>query len=204
MITLYIETNFFIGFAKNQDKEAEELVSHLASELIGLNKLKIVSPTICCMEALSVLENERTKSNSFKVRMGDEINKLKGDTNSEYSKEIKRFLEQARIKTDARINDINIRLFEVLKWAADNVELINLEPSILIDSLNQQFIPDPTDNLILHCILDHGRRYSNDQKVLVTKNSDDFGTPEIKALLAVENTKYIASTKDFLGWLQSI
>jgi hypothetical protein len=132
VITLYIETNFFIGFAKNQDKEAEELVSHLASELIGLNKLKIVSPTICCMEALSVLENERQRSNTFKVRMGDEINKLKGDINSEYSKEIKRFLEQAKIKTDARINDINIRLFEVLKWATDNVELINLEQSILI------------------------------------------------------------------------
>ena len=72
------------------------------------------------------------RSNTFKVRMGDEINKLKGDINSEYSKEIKRFLEQAKIKTDARINDINIRLFEVLKWATDNVELINLEQSILI------------------------------------------------------------------------
>lgn len=202
MITLYIETNFFIGFAKNQDEEAEELISHLASETISLTQ--IVSPAICCIEALSVLENERQRSNTFKVRMGDEINKLKGDINSEYSKEIKRFLEQAKIKTDARINDINIRLFEVLKWAADNVELINLESSILIDSLNQQLIPDPTDNLILHSILNHAKTSSDDQKVLLTGNSKDFGTKEIKQILGAAGIqKYFASTKDFLGWLRS-
>lgn len=203
MLTLYIETNFFIAFAKNQDKESEQLLSDSASDTIS--SIKIVSPTICFMESLSVLENERQRSNSFKVRMGDEISKLKGDVNSEYSKEIQRYLEQAKIQGDRRINDINIRLFEVLTWAANNVNLINLEPAIFIDSLNQKFIPDPTDNLILHSILHHAKTSSDDQKVLLTGNSKDFGTKEIKQILGAAGIqKYFASTKDFLGWLQSI
>ena len=157
------------------------------------------------MEALSVLENERQRSNSFKVRMVDEINKLKGDVNSEYSQEIQRCLEQEKIKSDARINDINIRLFEVLTWAANNVELINLKSSILVNSLNQDFIPSPTDNLILHCIIDHAQTSDNNIKVLLTGNSKDFGTKEIKQILnAAGIQKYFASTRDFLGWLRSL
>jgi hypothetical protein len=65
VITLYIETIFFITFAKNQDKESEQLLSDSGSNIIS--SIKIVSPTICFMEALSVLENERQRSNSFKV-----------------------------------------------------------------------------------------------------------------------------------------
>ncbi|MBW4555551.1 MAG: DUF4935 domain-containing protein [Trichormus sp. ATA11-4-KO1] len=203
MIILYIETNFFIAFAKNQDKESEQLLSDSSSDTIS--SIKIVSPTICFMEALSVLENERQRSNSFKVRMVDEISKVKGDVNSEYSKEIQRYLEQAKIQSDRRINDINIRLFEVLTWAANNVDLINLESSILIDSLNQKFIPDPTDNLILHSILNHAKTFSDAQKILLTGNSKDFGTKEIKQILSAAGIqKYFASTKDFLGWLRSI
>ncbi|HYW20001.1 MAG TPA: PIN domain-containing protein [Nodularia sp. (in: cyanobacteria)] len=203
MITVYIETNFFIAFAKNQDKESEELVIDRGSDPIS--SIKIVSPTICFMEALSVLENERQRSNSFKVRMVDEISKLKGDVHSEYSKEIQRYLEQAKIQSDRRINDINIRLFEVLTWAANNVDLINLEPSILIDSLNQRFIPDPTDNLILHSILNHAKTSSDGQKILLTGNSKDFGTKEIKQILGAAGIqKYFASTKDLLGWLRSL
>lgn len=203
MLKLYIETNFFIAFAKNKDKESEQLLSDSSSDKIS--SIKILSPTICCMEALSVLENERQRSNSFKVRMGDEISKLKGDVNSEYSKEIQRYLEQAKIKSERRINDINIRLFKVLTWAANNVDLINIEPCILIDSLNEKFIPDPTDNLILHSILNHAKTSSDSQKVLLTGNSKDFGTKEIKQILGAAGIqKYFASTKDFLGWLQSI
>ncbi|MBG1271315.1 PIN domain-containing protein [Nostoc sp. WHI] len=203
MITLYIETNFFITFAKNQDKNSEDLVYSKFSDKMSL--IKISTPSICYMESLSVLKNERNNSNRFKDNLDTEITKLQGDINSQNSKEIQKCLEEAIIKNKARINDINIRLFKVLEWAANNVELINLESSILITSLNQQFIPDPTDNLILHCILAHAKTSSDDQKVLLSGNSKDFGTKEIKQVLGAAGIqKYVASTGDFLGWLQSI
>ncbi|BBD68231.1 hypothetical protein NIES4072_44570 [Nostoc commune NIES-4072] len=207
MITLYIETNFFIAFAKNQDKSSEDLVDSKFSDKMSL--VKISTPSICCMESLSVLEDERNNSNRFRDNLDTERSKLQGDINSKYSKEIQKGLEEVKIKNDARINDINIRLFKVIEWAANNVELIKLESPILIDSLNQQFIPDPTDNLILHCILNHAKTSpktsSDDQKVLLSGNFKDFGTKEIKQKLSAAGIqKYVASTGDFLGWLQSI
>lgn len=207
MITLYIETNFFITFAKNQDKDTDDLVDSKYPDKMSL--IKISTPSICCMEALSVLEDERNNSNRFKNDLDAERNKLQRDINSQNSKEIQKSLEKAIIESKARINDINIRLVKVLEWAANNVELINLESSILITSLNEQFIPDPTDNLILHCILNHAKtspkKSLNDQKVLLSGNSKDFGTKEIKEILSAAGIqKYVASTGDFLGWLQSI
>ena len=206
MITLYIETNFFIGFAKNQDKEAEDLVSHPDTEKMSL--IEIVTPSVCCMESLSVLEDERNRSNRFKDNLETEGKKLQGDINSKYSKEIQKCLEEAKIKNDARINEINIRLFEVLEWTAKNVELIKLESHILNVSLREELMADPTDNLILHCIIGHAKKSpktpSDDQKVFLSGNSKDFGTKEIKKILQEAGIqKYFAKTKEFLGWLQS-
>ncbi|MEH2362798.1 MAG: hypothetical protein V7K58_24405 [Nostoc sp.] len=116
-----------------------------------------------------------------------------------------RSLQTAKLDNEAMTDDIENRLSEVLKWAANNVELINLESSILIISLNQQLITDPTDNLILHCILAHAKTSSDEQKVLLSGNHKDFGTKEIKQILGAAGIqKYVASTGDFLGWLQSI
>ena len=168
-------------------------------------KLKIITPSICCMESLSVLESERHNSNRFQNNLEAERSKLKGDINSQYSKDIQKCLEEAKIKNDARINDINIRLFDVLEWAGNNLEFIQLEPPILIDSLNQEYIPDPTDNLILHCILNHAKTSSYDKKVLLSGNSKHFGTKEIKQILdAAGVQKYFAKIAEFLEWLQSI
>ncbi|WP_413171140.1 PIN domain-containing protein [Anabaena azotica] len=122
MITLYIETNFFIDFAKNQDQDTENLVNLQYPEVT--TRIKIVIPAICCMESLSVLESERNRSNRFGDNLNDEVKKLKGDVNSQYSKDIKRFLQQAIIKNNERINEINTRLFDILEWAKNSVELI--------------------------------------------------------------------------------
>lgn len=205
MITLYIETNFFIGFAKSQDEDSEKLVNNISSDRSTL--IKIVTPSVCCMESLSVLNDEISKSNRFQDNLDFERKKLKGDKNSQYSREIQRCLQEAKIKNEARLNEINNRLVQVLEWATMNVELIQLEPDILSTSLQEQLIADQTDNLILHCILDHARTYPNtsldDKKILLTANSKDFGTPEIKIILQEVGIKYLTRTEEFLGWLQS-
>ncbi|AFZ59703.1 DUF4935 domain-containing protein [Anabaena cylindrica FACHB-243] len=201
MITLYIETNFFIDFAKNQDQDTENLVNLQYPEVT--TRIKIVTPAICCMESLCVLKKERNRSNWFSDNLQDEVRKLKGDVNSQYSREIKRYLEQAIIKNNERINEINTRLFDVLEWAKNSVELIQLKPDILSKSLENLLINDPTDNLILHCILDHAKTSLSNQKVFLSGNSDDFGTKEIKGILQERGIRYFVKTGDFLGWLNS-
>ncbi|MEH2362799.1 hypothetical protein [Nostoc sp.] len=67
MTTLYLETNFFIGFAKNQDKDSQLLIYPQTSEQIS--QIKIVTPAICYMESLSVQEDERRRRHSFTERL---------------------------------------------------------------------------------------------------------------------------------------
>jgi predicted extracellular nuclease len=63
---------------------------------------------------------------------------------------------------------------------------------------------DPTDNLILHCILNHASQNFTDTKVLISGNKNDFGTSEVvEALRDAGIVKYFASTQSFLGWLAS-
>jgi len=206
MITLYIETNFLIGFAKNQDQESTELVRMIQdSGFPKTDSIKVLIPSICCMESFSVLEDERRRRNNFDSNLSREIQELKGNIESEHAREIRNSLQNANFHNAQMANEINTRLFEVLDWVASYVELIELTSSILTESLTKRLIGDETDNLILHCILNHAKASSDDNKVLLSGNSRDFGTKEIKQVLKEAGIpKYVASTKDFWGWLSSI
>ncbi len=206
MITLYLETNFLIGFAKNQNQESTKLVKMIQdSGFPKTDSIKVVIPSICCMESFSVLEDERRRRNNFESNLSREIQELKGNIESEYSREIRKSLQNANFNNAKMASEIENRLFQVLDWVASYVELIELTSSILKESLNEILISDETDNLILHCILNHAKASPDDNKVLLSGNSHDFGTKEIKQVLKEAGIqKYVASTKDFLGWLSSI
>ncbi|MEY3867189.1 MAG: hypothetical protein RLZZ338_1080 [Cyanobacteriota bacterium] len=153
------------------------------------------------MESFSELEDERRRRNNVDSNLSREIQELKGNIESEHSREIRKSLQNANFHNAQMANEIKTRLFEVLDWVASYVELIELTSSILKESLNE----DETDNLILHCILNHAKASSDDNKVLLSGNSRDFWTKEIKQVLKEAGIpKYVASTKDLLGWLSSI
>lgn len=157
------------------------------------------------MESFSVLEDERRRRNNFESKLSREIQALKGNIESEYSREIRKSLQNANFNNAKMASEIENRLFQVLDWVASYVELIELTSSILKESLNETLISDETDNLILHCILHHAQASFDNNKVLLSGNSNDFGTKEIKQVLKEAGIgKYVASTKDFLGWLSSI
>ena len=206
MITLYIETNFLIGFAKNQDQESTALVRMIQdSGFPNTDSIKVVIPSICCMESFSVLEDERRRRNNFESNLSRQIQELKGNIESRHSREIIQSLQNANYHNDQMADEIKNRLFQVLDWVASYVELIELTSSILQKSLDTILISDETDNLILHCILNHAKASPDDNKVLLSGNSRDFGTKEIKQVLKEAGIqKYVASTKDFLGWLSAI
>jgi hypothetical protein len=66
-------------------------------------------------------------------------------------------------------------------------------------------IPDPTDNLILHSVIDHANRSPAAKKALLTDNTRDFDTPDVQAALAaVGISRPFRSVTSVLGWLGSI
>jgi len=65
-------------------------------------------------------------------------------------------------------------------------------------------IPDPTDNLILHSILDHVGRFPGATKALLTDNTRDFDTDDVQAALAAAGiNRPFRSVTNVLGWLGS-
>lgn len=196
MISLYLETNFLIQYAKNQDKEAQILIEESRS----LQSLRIFTPSICCMESLSVLEDEIERRNNFVKSLEQEINQLRRNVISEDAAQLGNSLQEVKLSSRKMTNDIEARLFDALKWVGSNAELLDLKQLVLNKSLNEILVSDPTDNLILHCILSHSRQNPDAPKIFLSNNNKDFGTKEIKDLLGNAGLKYLTKTKDFLDW----
>ncbi len=199
MAILYIETNFLMSIATGRDPKANNLLLSVPTSV------HIAIPAICCMEALSALEKEIKRRNDFANKLTNQISQLKRDLTSPYAESLVSHLEESLNENEGLLNNIKGRLFEALELLADKVEMIELTADTLRESLNTVFIEkDPTDNLILHCILNHAHLHANEVKVFLSNNTKDFDVPEVQdALREVGIIKYVSRTEDFLGWLQS-
>ena len=198
-VILYIETNFLMTVAKGQDPQADNLLKSFPSSV------QIVIPSICCMEALSTLENELKYRKRFTKELDLQITQLKRDKTSLADKSLLYNLEESKIENQSLLNDLQTRLFDTLSQIATKTEMIELTADTLQESLATPRIEkDPTDNLILSCILAHANLHPTDTKVFLSANINEFGTTEIQEVLRNYGVdKYFTHTQNFLGWLQS-
>jgi len=197
---LYIETNFLMSIATGREAEAIMLLRDLSSSV------QLVIPSICYMESLSALEGELKRQNYFKEQLSRQISETKRDVTSEQVASLSFHLEESLIYYRNRIGEIKFRLREAIYMLSQNAEMIVLNTEIIEASLNTTLIgKDPTDNLILHCILSHARLRPTETKVFLSGNVKEFRKlPEVQdALREAGITKYFSRTEDFLGWLQS-
>lgn len=199
MAIVYIETNFLMSITTGREAEAIMLLRDLSSSV------QLVIPSICYMEALSALEDELKRQNSFKEQLSRQVSETKRDVTSEYATSLSFHLEESLVYYRYRMDEIKSRLREAISLMSRNSEMIALNPEIIEASLNATLIEkDPTDNLILHCILSHARSHSTETKVFLSGNFKEFGLSKVRdALQEVGITKYFSRTEDFLGWLQS-
>ena len=199
MAIVYIETNFLMSIATGRDPDAIMLLRDLSSSV------QLVIPSVCYMEAWSAFEDELKRQNSFKEQLSRQSSETKRDVTSEYAASLHFHLEKSLLYYLERIDEIELRLREAISLMSENAEMIVLNPEIIQASLNATLIEkDPTDNLILHCILSHARSHSTETKVFLSGNFKEFGIPAVQdILLEAGITKYFSVTKNFLGWLQS-
>ncbi len=199
MAIVYIETNFLMTITTGREAEAIMLLRDLSSSV------QLVIPSICYMEALSALEDELKRQNSFGQQLSRQISETKRDVTSEHTASLSFHLEESFILSRYRVGEIKSRLREAISLMSRNSEMIALNPEIVAASLNETLIEkDPTDNLILHCILSHARSHSTATKVFLSGNVKEFGLSEVQNTLREAGiTKYFSVTKNFLGWLQS-
>ena len=200
MAILYIETNFLMSIATGREAEAIMLLRDLSSSV------QLVIPSICYMESLSALEDELKRQNYFKEQLSRQISETKRDVTSEQVASLSFHLEESLIYYRNRIGEMKFRLREAIYMLSQKAEMIVLNTEIIEASLNTTIIgKDPTDNLILHCILSHARLRPTETKVFLSGNVKEFGKLlEVQdALREAGISKYFSRTEDFLGWLQS-
>lgn len=157
------------------------------------------------MEAFSALEDELKRRNRFMNELNIQISQLRRDVTSHHARSLFFHLEQSLIENQAVLNDIQGRLFQALDHLDTKAEMIPLTAAMLQESLETPYIEkDPTDNLILHCILQHAQLYSTVVKVLISGNAKEFNIPEVReALRDVGVEHYFSGIQTFLGWLES-
>lgn len=201
MVILYVETHFLMSIAKGQDPQAYTLLQNTPSSV------RIVIPSICCMEAFSRLENEQKYRQHFEEELDKQINESGRDQTSPHAEFFRSNLEQSRIGNQLLFNDIEARLFDTLDQLAIKLEMIALTADILQQSLRTVLIEkELTDNLILHSVLHHARFHFTEIKVFLSGNTRDFGERQTEvqgALHEVGVNNYFSRTQAFLGWLQS-
>jgi len=189
-----------MSIATGRDPQASMLLRQMPASL------QLTIPSICYMESFSALEDEVKRHNYFKQQLENQISEANRDLTSQHARFLFFKLGQSKIDYERRLDDIDLRLRESIEQLSQNAEMIDLTANLIQESLNATIIAkDPTDNLILHCILSHARLRHTETKVFLSGNVKEFRKlPEVQeALLEAGITKYFSRTEDFLGWLQS-
>jgi hypothetical protein len=198
-VVVYVETNFLMSVAMGREARGDELLAAVAPSL------RVAIPSGCYMETFSAFEDEQRRRNWFRAELEKQIGQLRRDTTSANAGALLGRLEESRIANDELLNDVQARLFQVVDRAAAILEPIPESAAIIHRALTSMLIPDPTDNLILYSILDHASRFPQATKALLTDNTKDFDTQEVRsALAAVGINKYFRSVANLLGWLGSL
>ncbi len=198
-VILYVETNYLMSVAMGREAKGDDLLAAISLEF------RVVIPSGCYMESFSAFEDEQKRRNWFKAELDKQIGQLRRDITSGNAASLLTTLEQSRIANDKLLNDVQVRLFSVVQQAAPVFDMLHPTHPIIHSATTNMLIADPTDNLILHTILDHAQANPAAQKALLTDNTKDFNTPHVtSALAAVGINKSFRNVTNVLGWLGSL
>lgn len=198
VLILYVETNFLMSIAKGQDSQAEELLRNLP------NSVRLAMPSICFVEALTTLEQEKKYHQDFLRRLDIQINEAQRAKNSPTAQLLNSSLDQTRVTFLERINDIERKFYAVFNQLIAKADIITLNVEIFQESLGRTILEKHTiDKLILECIVYHARLNPNEIKVFLSNNSKEFGQREVMEILQDAGIQYFNKTQNFIGWLQT-
>lgn len=198
-VIVYVETNFLMSVAMGREERGHDLLSAVSASIRG------AIPTSCYMEAFSAFEDEQKRRRRFQEELNRQIGQLKRDITSRNARDLFQHLEDGRVANSLLLNDVQDRLYRFVERAVGVLLHIPESAAIVGDALNSRIIDDPTDNLILHAILDHARGFPEAHKVMLTENARDFDAPEVhEALAAAGVERLFRSATNLLGWLGSL
>jgi hypothetical protein len=208
MPTLYVETNFLVGFAKGQDTAAADLLRDKTSPI------RIVLPDICVMEAFRVMEVEQKQRRTFIDALGAQVREARRQEQPVHAGDVVKALEDAIRASESLASEIRGRVHDGLgmlfprRTSAKKArsEMISFTSKALrgwYAGGGRGLIEDLTDDLVLGCVLADAGKRKDERKAFLSANSNDFDVPEVNAALARHGVRYFRSTSNAVGWLTS-
>jgi hypothetical protein len=198
-VIIYVETNFLMSVAMGREGRGDDLLAAVSASV------RVAIPSGCYMESFSALEDEQKRRSWFRAELEKQIAQLRRDTTSANAGTLLRRLEESRIANDDLSNDVQARLFQLVDRAAGILDAIPETPAIVRRAVIAMLIADPTDNLILHSIVDHAGRFPGATRALLTDKTRDFDTEDVHAALAAAGiSRPFQSVTNVLGWLGSL
>ncbi len=207
MVILYLETNFLISLAMNQDPGASALLEKAAQD----QSLRLAIPQVCFMEAFATIRKRVEERATFQRLLEREVNQLERSNTSPVARQLLDELNQSMITNDVYIN----RILDDFQQATDRLASLGELFPVGRDSLKKSFADALVkskrerlvlpDNFIICNIIENASVHPSEVKTFLSGNHRDFGTQIVQqALKAAGIEKYFAEAKNFLGWYGSL
>lgn len=187
-----------MSIATGRDLQANTLLLNTPASV------QIAIPSICFMEALSALEADQKYRRRFGNELSIRLSDAKRNLTSQHAQALALHLEQAGVENEQLLKEVEARLFAALNQLATKAETIALTADTIQASLPSSLSDEPTDKLVLNCILNHARLHPTEVKVFLSGNTNDFGKREVQeALQDAGVSQYFGNTQAFLDWLRA-
>jgi len=196
---LYIETNFLVGYAKEQHSGQDDILALSESGAVDLRL-----PAIAIMEAYKSCERDRERSDRTRRRLQDEIRDVQHRKFiAPGAREFSDSLDKADGSIALRIDRARSRTAHCVRVVAESGRLIDLPVTWGRADRSDALIRAEPDDMILACIIsDAGADVT--ESMLLTENSDDFEQPSVKDALNAVGVRYMYDTADALSRIRSL
>jgi hypothetical protein len=197
-VVLYTETNFLLSYATGRSSATDSLLAGTPSPV------RIAIPGPCFMEALTVLEDERKRWSKFAQPLETEIIQARRNLASPRIQAFIGHLQASLVEFQSISSDFEARLFHAMVILSSRATLIDPTAAIIHSSTTRRVVADPTDNLILTCILAHAEASGPGKRAFLTENRRCFfDDPYAKSAITSSGIKFFSDASKCLAWLSS-
>jgi hypothetical protein len=193
---LYLETNYIVGQAFEQDPIASTIFAEAARA-----DAELCLPSICIQEALTTVQLRRKSANKLKSTLQQQIEGLRDDR-SATAAAVKTSINTLIVQNGRLHDERDLRIASVVASLAF-ARFIELEHGTAMAALTVQITAGAADNLILHVVCQDAQRRPVTSMALLTMNTRDFAKPAVVEALAASGIILLPSSSDAIAWLQT-
>lgn len=182
-MTLYVETNFIVGYAVAERTKHDDI---LRAANAGNIDLRI--PEVCVMEAYAAIDRKINAYNVLGSSIQSRLKQLRGSVSSPAAAAAVASLESARLDLASADADVLTRRDFVLQSLARDARFFSIDPGWFSDAGRRTLIDPPRDSLIADAIIQDAAKLGHDA-VYYTENTADFDSATVRAALLASSVK---------------